>query len=484
MFPDEQAPTLFAGPLVQSPLTQQEVAALEMHAPLAAQVLNAGATQEQTPVPVQVRLPPQDIDDGGKQFPLEQDPMPTRLTPEHVGVPQAVVLPGKLHVPLVHVPLQVALLPVQSLLPQQEVPETHAPVVGQTLFGETHVHTPAPVQLRLLPQATPAGKTQVPVVQVPAPMRLPLVAQLATPQLTVGYEHVPLVWQIPPQGAVPPPMQSVLLQQFAVGMQAPLQGLKFAAQLEHRPAPEQVKPLPHAAGAGSTQVPLEQAPVPMRLAPEQLAVPQVPVGYEHVPLVWQVPPHVVPAPAQSLLVQHEVARMHALAHILKPPAHGKLQVFAVPHTPVVLAGPPVQSALVQHPAVGMHRFVLGHSLKPVLHAIPQVPAAPPVQVAAPLDAGTGQDAQLVPQNVVLVSGWQMPLQLCCPDAQTPLQAFAVGMQPPRHSFIPAGHVGWHARPSQVTVPPLVGTWQGMHDASSLGPQVATALLSTHLPPHT
>jgi hypothetical protein len=189
-------------------------------------------------------------------------------------------------------------------------------------------------------------------------------------------------------------------------------------------------------------------------------------------------------PPQSLLVQQEATGMHVLPHILNPLAHGKLHVFAVPHTPVVFAGPPVQSALVQHPAVAMHRLVLAHRLKPVLHAMPQVPAAPPVQVADPFAAGDGQDPQLVPQNVVLVSGWQIPLQLCCPVMHTPLHAFAVAMHAPRHSFIPVGHAGWHARPSQVTVPPPVGAWQGMQDASSLGPHVATALLSTHLPPHT
>jgi hypothetical protein len=54
------------------------------------------------------------------------------------------------------------------------------------------------------------------------------------------------------------------------------------------------------------------------------------------------------------------------------------------------------------------------------------------------------------------------------------------MQAPLHSFIPLGHAGAHARPSQVTEPP-VGTWHAVHD---VGPQVATAWLLTHLPPHT
>jgi hypothetical protein len=64
----------------------------------------------------------------------------------------------------------------------------------------------------------------------------------------------------------------------------------------------------------------------------------------------------------------------------------------------------MQSALLQHPAVGMHMFVPGQCLNPVLHAMPQAPEAPPVQVAEPFAAGAAQGLQLAPQNVVLVSG--------------------------------------------------------------------------------
>jgi hypothetical protein len=112
-------------------------------------------------------------------------------------------------------------------------------------------------------------------------------------------------------------------------------------------------------------------------------------------------------------------------------------VFAVPHTPVVFAGLLVQSALVQQPAVGMHRLVPGQFLNPVLHAIPHVP---PVQLAEPLDAGVGQETQVDPQKLVLVSGWQTLLQgwLGVGVMHTPPQAFAVGMHAPKHSFIPVG----------------------------------------------
>jgi hypothetical protein len=72
--------------------------------------------------------------------------------------------------------------------------------------------------------------------------------------------------------------------------------------------------------------------------------------------------------------------------------------------------------------------------------------------------------------------------LCIPVGQTPLQALALGIQMPAHSLVGAGQAGMHANPSQVTLPPPVGTWQAVHDVRSFGPQVATARLSTHLPP--
>jgi hypothetical protein len=65
----------------------------------------------------------------------------------------------------------------------------------------------------------------------------------------------------------------------------------------------------------------------------------------------------------------------------------------------------------------------------------------------------------------------------------PSQALAFGIHTPAHTFIPVGHAVTQARPLQVTDPP-VGIWQAMHDALSLGPQVATALLSTQVLPQT
>jgi hypothetical protein len=87
-----------------------------------------------------------------------------------------------------------------------------------------------------------------------------------------------LVPQVPPH-VVPAPMHWVLSQQPIVGMQAPLQSLKVLAHVAlHSPAPLQVKFPVHGAAAGTTHAPAEHVPAPMRLAPEQLAVPQVPVG--------------------------------------------------------------------------------------------------------------------------------------------------------------------------------------------------------------
>jgi hypothetical protein len=156
-------------------------------------------------------------------------------------------------------------------------------------------------------------------------------------------------------------------------------------------------------------------------------------------------------------------------------------VLADPHTGVVFAGAALQSVLIQHPLLRMQALVPGQFLNPLAQVIPHLPAVAS-QLAEPFDGGAGQNTHPVPHAVVLVFGWQSPPQACCPDRQTPLHAFALGMHAPEHSCIPLGHAGWQASPSQVTVPP-VGAVQGAHDESSTGPHVATALLSTHLPAH-
>ena len=104
------------------------------------------------------------------------------------------------------------------------------------------------------------------------------------------------------------------------------------------------------------------------------------------------------------------------------------------------------------------------------------------QVALPFDVGVGHEMQLAVQKLVLVSDWQIPLQLCVPDEHMPMHAFAVGMQAPAHSLVVPVHAGTHASPSQVTEPPL-GAVHAEQDVRSLGPHAVIDLLSTHLPPH-
>jgi hypothetical protein len=201
------------------------------------------------------------------------------------------------------------------------------------------------------------------LAQVPAPMRR-VPEQLGLPQVTAGYEQVPLAPQTPAQ-AVTVPAQSELVQQLVAGIQADPHALKPVAQVEQIPAPVQVVFAGQAMGAGRRQVPLAQVPAPMRRVPEQLGLPQVAAGYEQVPLAPQTPAQAVTVPAQSALVQQLVAGIQADPHALKPAAHTKVHVrVVVLQTPAEFAGPPTQSALVQHDACEMQ--AVPHALKPEL----------------------------------------------------------------------------------------------------------------------
>jgi hypothetical protein len=62
----------------------------------------------------------------------------------------------------------------------------------------------------------------------------------------------------------------------------------------------------------------------------------------------------------------------------------------------------VQSALAQQPAAGTQRLVPGQFLNPAMQAMRQVPLVAS-QLAPPFDAGVGQDVQVAPQKLVLVS---------------------------------------------------------------------------------
>lgn len=106
------------------------------------------------------------------------------------------------------------------------------------------------------------------------------------------------------------------------------------------------------------------------------------------------------------------------------------------------------------------------------HAVPE-------QVVSLAPVGLGHARQDEgPQVSTLVFEAQIPLQLCDPPGHCPEQAAAMSMQPPRHSFIPMGHVGTHAAPSQLTMPPPVGVWHAEHDVL---PQLATSVFFTHRP---
>jgi hypothetical protein len=168
------------------------------------------------------------------------------------------------------------LVPAQSaaLALQQLALAIHAPL--HILNPGPQLHTPAPEQMKLVPHEAAVCPVQFPPEQVPTGIRL-LPMHIALPQLPVGNEQRPLAPQIPAQ-ALFVPAQSVLSQQFAVGMQPVPHGLNPDVQLEQRPAPEQVKFPPQGAGGGSTQVPLAQVPVPTRFTPEQVGLPHVPVG--------------------------------------------------------------------------------------------------------------------------------------------------------------------------------------------------------------
>ena len=129
--------------------------------------------------------------------------------------------------------------------------------------------------------------------------------------------------------------------------------------------------------------------------------------------------------------------------------------MALPQVPVVFAGPVVQSALVQQPAVATHRLVFGQFLNPMLQVIPHIPVVA-LHTAMPFDIGDAQPLQAGPQKLVLVSDWQTPAQLCVPVGHMPLQAIALAMHAPLHNLLPVGHDGTQARPSHVTIPPPPG----------------------------
>jgi len=83
---------------------------------------------------------------------------------------------------------------------------------------------------------------------------------------------------------------------------------------------------------------------------------------------------------------------------------------------------------------------------------------------------------LVPQELELLSGEQIPLQLCEPEGQCESQAAFASMQVPLHSFWVPGQLPLHAPAAQVGAPPVM-SGQGVHEV----PQLAESVSLRHLP---
>ena len=207
---------------------------------------------------------------------------------EQLELPQLLVVLNT-QAPLVHTPSQTVkvfvvpptwqsagLLGQQLALGMQAEPQSLKPLAQP--------QTPAPEQVKLVPHGVEALPPQVPLEQVPVLSVLLLLAgsHESVPQVPMAATHLPAV-HLPLQSILLTPRQSLSLQQLPDGMQPPLQDVKPAAQVEHCPCPEQVNPVAHGVVAPGTQVPFEQLPTAMLLVPlaEQVAVPQVAVGYIH-----------------------------------------------------------------------------------------------------------------------------------------------------------------------------------------------------------
>jgi hypothetical protein len=154
---------------------------------------------------------------------------------------------------------------------------TQAELAAQSALEAQLVLQLVPEQTKLFVQFLGLGKAQVPAAHVPGPMTWGP-EQLEPPHDPVGNEHT-FSWQVPLHAAMVP-MQSELVQQPPVGMQAPLaaHSLKPVEEHEQTPAPVHVKFAPHGAGAGTTQEPLAHVPAPMRLPFMQMGLLQPPVA--------------------------------------------------------------------------------------------------------------------------------------------------------------------------------------------------------------
>jgi len=200
-------------------------------------------------MPEQMKLPLQLWGLRNVHTPIEQEPGSITLVPEQLVEPHDPV--GNEQVLFAwQVPLQAASAPgaveMHSVSPQQPLVGMHAPLLAHTLKPDEigQPHTPAPVQVRGPPHAVGVARLHTPVAeQVPVPPLCVLSVHLRAPQgPLVGKAHFPLLAQTPLQAASVAPLQSVSMQQLPAGMQPPLHGVKFIAQVEQRPAPEHWKP--------------------------------------------------------------------------------------------------------------------------------------------------------------------------------------------------------------------------------------------------
>ena len=136
----------------------------------------------QRPAPEQVKFPPHAVGVGETQTPLLQAGAATRWPLEQEAAPQ--VLVGNTHFPAApQIPAHNGLVPAQSEFAQQLPAGMHAPL--QRLKPVTQPQTPAPAQVKLIPQGTGAGNTHNPLEQVPAATRL-VPEQAGVPHELVG----------------------------------------------------------------------------------------------------------------------------------------------------------------------------------------------------------------------------------------------------------------------------------------------------------
>ena len=106
------------------------------------------------------------------------------------------------------------------------------------------------------------------------------------------------------------------------------------------------------------------------------------------------------------------------------------------------------------------------------------PHAVPLHVGVALATAAHGVHAVVPHELVLVLGWQVPPQSWLPAAHEPMHEAAESMHTPKHAFWPDGQVPLQDVPSQVAVPPVRGG-HAMHDV----PQVATSVLLAQVDPH-